>query len=33
MADFDGMYLVGEVVRTEEEGSVLVKYLRQMEGR
>ncbi len=33
VADFDGMYFVGEVVRTEKEGSVLVKYLRPVGGQ
>ena len=35
VTDFDGMYFEGEVVRTDKEGSVLVKYLRpvQLEGR
>ena len=33
--DFDGIYFMGDVVGTEKEGSVLVKYIRpvQLEGR
>ena len=33
VADFDGMYFVGEVVRQETDGAGRVKYLRIVGGR
>ena len=33
VADFDGMYFVGEVVRSEEESSVRVKYMHPVGGQ
>ena len=33
VADFDGMYFVGELVRSEEESSVRVKYMHPVGGQ
>ena len=33
VADFDGIYFVGEVVRQKTDGAVRVKYLRAVRGK